>query len=170
MDRVTTTIEGIVTGGSLLYIGMPLVVFGIVAGYLAGLRDRLLLMPAAVSTAVGLLVVGSQVLGALGNHLGLAAWWPGFGKGNLPPQANDDIWHDHLTARLADLSSPATSVALTVLLLFVTVTVYLKFRDLETQATTLSRCLALARAVAGLPITAAGVAEVTRAASADDAG
>lgn len=165
MDRVTTTIEGLFLGYRLIAIGIPLILFGILAGYLAGMRDRLLLVAATVPTTVGLLVVSHQVLGAIDVELALvpiaviallpalavglarreyarrrpatgsvpllpqapwpiwigagcgallsaAAWLPGIGKGSLPPQANDDIWHGYLTARLADLQSvTAGSVA-----------------------------------------------------------
>ena len=163
VNRITTTIDGMFAGAGMLATGLPLVLFGVLAGYLSGLRDRLLLIAAAIPTAVGLLVITSQVLGSLGIEPGLngvavisllpavlvglvrqqltrraghpasvrphpepvgwpiwigvvvggglsaAAWLPGIRNAKLPPQANDDIWHGFLTARLADLHSVTAS-------------------------------------------------------------
>ncbi|MBW3654242.1 MAG: hypothetical protein KY433_11830, partial [Actinobacteria bacterium] len=59
-------------GAQLLAVGAPLVLLGVLAAWLAGLRERLLSLAVAVPTAVGLLVVTSQLLGSIGLALPLA--------------------------------------------------------------------------------------------------
>ena len=48
MQKIQFTIEGILANIELLAIGAPLVLFGMLAVYLAGLRSRLLIVAAAV--------------------------------------------------------------------------------------------------------------------------
>lgn len=71
MHHITTTIEGLVSGVELLVVGLPLLLYGALAGLLAGVRDRLVVVAASVPMAVGLLVITTQVLGSLGVHLQL---------------------------------------------------------------------------------------------------
>lgn len=67
-----TTIEGLLSGAPLLAVGLPLILIGVVSAYLAGIRDRLLLVAVAAPTAVGSLVLAAQVIGSVGLSLPLA--------------------------------------------------------------------------------------------------
>lgn len=162
MDKITGTLEGLVSGAPAILAVLPLLALGVLLAYLAGCRDRMLLLAAAVPVTMGvaslvaqgfhylgvgaslpLVTVGSVALTAalaaarwllarhsaemssmrltaeshlapwwgagIGALIGLAAWLPGFSDVRLPPQANDDIFHGYLIARLDSASDIAAS-------------------------------------------------------------
>ncbi|MEO6713327.1 MAG: DUF6541 family protein [Mycobacteriales bacterium] len=66
MAYITRTLDGLFSAGILMLIGAPLALLGAAAAYLSGLRDRFLIVAISAPTAIGLLIVTSQVLGAVG--------------------------------------------------------------------------------------------------------